>query len=675
METPTAGDFLKTAARTYLIGQYLAAGRQLRITTNFGPILDAAREAFEPVRTGQEITSELRFRFWVDDVQQSGAGNSKPLFRALDHLAFAGFDECNSLLINLRELRGMGRFTLDVASDANFWKTIAFPVLLTILGPSVGLAPLHCACVAWKGSGLLLAGESGAGKSTLSLALAQLGFDFLSDDRTLIGEYQGRLLAWGLSPEMKQGAQSIIHFPTLSQVKPKEIPGQPVTFRFDPVNVPGVKSVRCCEPRWVVFLDRQSKPAFSLTKTAPDEAAGCLESQLHLDMPEVQEQLRRTLESLVARDCYHLQYGGDPHTIAGVLRSMVADGWKIEKSSARSARRKQWQHLVAPQDPLRRFRSTPLVCDLTLMGKSIRLETNYSAVLNHAESVLNCRTHDGSAAAQFRWKIVAEASERVKVIWPRMTAFSDDATRYINLGQRGFIAVDLKARHAVGVIPDHFADDEAGFISIFLAAMFYLSAPALGLVAISAACVALEGRGLLLFGVPGSGKTTACYRSVKLRLEFHADQATFLEAPDGALRAWGDFWPAAFRADAVEIFPEIIDRSQPLVYRDRTFLCVKKQPFGSATSHTVVPVGCIFLDRQGRTSPKLVPIPTEEVKKRLAAFVPFVEDAGFATQRGCVFKALSRLPGYSLAYGSDSSEAAIFLRSILSTHHPMEGAK
>jgi len=674
MMTISPGDFLKTRAVTPLKGRYWAAGMQLLIMTNFEPILNAAQKSFEErTLSRREEMKEVQLRFWVEDSPHPGIPKSKPYFRGLDHLVFAGFDSRNSLLINLREHCGVGRFTPELASDANFWETILFPALLTILGPSVGLTPLHCACVAWKGSGLVLAGESGAGKSTLSLALAQAGFDFLSDDRTMFGEQQARLLAWALSKEMKQRIESISQFPYLSQIRPNDTFKREDELRFDAGKVPALHCVRCCEPRWLVFLERQPQPTFSLTHLSPDEAAGRLECELHREMPEVREKQRRTIENLVAGKCYRLKYGGDSHTVAGALHSLVVNGWKTDKPLSRASTRKPLQSTPSSDDPLRRFRATPLSCEASLMGRRIRLETNIPIVLKRAARFLNCDENTNNAPPQFLWKIVMEQGDRATAIWPPMTAFSNSSMRYINLGQRSFIAVDHLSRQAVGVIPEHLANDEAGFSSVFLASMFYLTAPALGLVAVSAACVAMDGRGLLLFGSPCSGKTTASYRSIRLGLEFYADQAVFMESKSGSLRAWGDFWPAAFREDTAQFLSELAHQSQRLVYVDRTFLCVGKSPTGPSGARSVIPVGCIFLHRQAGASPKLGRLRQCDVSGHLAAFVPFVENAGSTSERDEVFKSLSGLPAYTLTYGSDSSEAAVFFRSILSTHHPMEG--
>ena len=673
MMTISPGDFLKTRAATPLEGRYLVAGVQLSIMTNFEPILNAARKSFEErTLSHRDEIQEIRLCFWVEDTPHPDMPESKPYFRGMDHLVFAGFDSRNSLLINLREHCGIGRFTPELASDEHFWGAILFPALLTMLGPSVGLASVHCACVTWKGSGLLLAGNSGAGKSALSLALSKAGFDYLSDDRTLIGEQQGRLLAWALSKEMKQRVESISQFPYLSQIKLNDTFKRADELRFDASKVPGLHCVRCCEPRWLVFLERKNHLTFSLTYMSPEEAARQLESQLHREIPEVREKQRRTIENLVAGKCYRLEYGGDFHTVAGALRSLVVNGLKTDKRVRRASTRKTLQSVPNSDDPLHRFRATPLSCEASLMERRIRLETNIPVVLERAARFMNCREHANNASSQFLWKIAIEHDERATAIWPPMTAFSNRTMRYINLGQRSFIAVDYAARQAVGVLSEYLADDEAGFSSVFLASMFYLTAPALGLVAISAACVAMDGRGLLLFGPPCSGKTTASYRSVSLGLQFYADQAVFMESKSGSLRAWGDFWPAAFREDATQFLSGLAHQSQRLVYADRTFMCVGKTPTGSSGARSVIPIGCIFLHRQAGASPKLNYLRKSDVDGRLAAFVPFVENAGSTSERDEVFKSLSRLPAYTLTYGNDTSEAAVFFRSILSTHHPME---
>jgi hypothetical protein len=253
-----------------------------------------------------------------------------------------------------------------------------------------------------------------------------------------------------------------------------------------------------------------------------------------------------------------------------------------------------------------------------------------------------------------------------------MAAFSDDGLRYVNLGQRSFFAIDLDAGEAIAFLSEELASDPAGFSSVFAATLFDLMAPALGLVHVAAACVSLQGRALLVFGPPRSGKTTSTYLAGKLGLEFHADQASYIDLKPKGLRVWGQFWPAAFRQDTVKFLPELESSTGSFTYRDLTFLCFVKHPFQAPRARTVIPVGCVFLERQATDVPHLIPLTLTDREDRLSNCLAFQDDRRFAAQYASALRELGKLPGYRLPYGNDPAVAATFLRSILRVHNSLE---
>jgi hypothetical protein len=247
-----------------------------------------------------------------------------------------------------------------------------------------------------------------------------------------------------------------------------------------------------------------------------------------------------------------------------------------------------------------------------------------------------------------------------------MTGFSCENLRYINMGQRSFAAVDLNRREGVGSITDDLANDEIGFPSIFLAALLHLSAPALGLIPVSAACVASGNSGLLLFGPPQSGKTTSSYWASKLGLEFHSDQAAFLEGDRNGVRAWGGFWPAAFRQESEQYLPELQGRTQVFNFCDRKFLCLDRITALRGSFRKVAPAACIFLERGASLSPRLITLSSNDVSSRV------LYDAGSRQDREAAQALLRGLPSYRLLYGDDPQMAALLFRGVLRAHQLME---
>ncbi|MBE1285923.1 MAG: serine kinase [Rhodobacteraceae bacterium] len=53
----------------------------------------------------------------------------------------------------------------------------------------------HASCVAYQNQGLLIKGDSGSGKSSLALQLMALGASLVADDRVILEDVEGHLLA------------------------------------------------------------------------------------------------------------------------------------------------------------------------------------------------------------------------------------------------------------------------------------------------------------------------------------------------------------------------------------------------------------------------------------------------------------------------------------------------
>ncbi|HLZ40996.1 MAG TPA: hypothetical protein VKQ11_08545 [Candidatus Sulfotelmatobacter sp.] len=311
-------DFLHKEAATELCEHFIAAGAACSLCTNSAHVLEAARKTF-PHLDHHPASVDLSLRFWIDEKDPSQPPWPAPYVRGLDHLVFASFDAGSSILADLRSRHVIGRFSPSMAADGSYWQSVIFPMLLTIVSASIGVAELHCACVSDNQNGVLLAGPSGAGKSTLALALTQIGYGFLSDDRTLCSLDNGEVRAWGLRTQLKLRSDAAHWFESLPDSHFTDTRSSNPSLWLDPERLPGLKRVSHCSPRSLIFLERLDTPEFRLIAMSSDEALNRLNEGLMAELPDASVRRSEVLQQLVAVPCWLLQYGREPQNTARQL--------------------------------------------------------------------------------------------------------------------------------------------------------------------------------------------------------------------------------------------------------------------------------------------------------------------------------------------------------------------
>ena len=446
---------------------YLVTGAHFAIATNSQEILTSARNSFRQT-VGSETSPDLTMRLWVDPAAQTFPPWPRPYFRGLSHLVYAGFDSENSMLLDLRGRRIVGRLSQSMAQDEAYWLRVVFPVMVGLASEALNVPALHCACVERDGMGLLLAGESGSGKSTLSLTLAQTGFAFLSDDWTYFSLFERRLRAWGLATPLKLLPDAVRYFPELRAVEASVSLNGERAYEVDPELVFGVRRSLSCEPRWLVFLERQQEPGHSFVRVAPAQASISLESalgRLPLELSSLRKIQQATIRSLVKRECWLLRYGESPQEIAQVLSGFCAVS-RPSLSHDASPRRSAYSLRTGPH-LAGRLTPTPFVADLSLGHRPVRLETNSPFILRWVSDALE-RAPKRSRREAFLWRLVSDGDSGLRPPWPDFSMVSADGLLLANIGQRSFLAIDSEAECAVGFLAEELVKDTSGFKASFL---------------------------------------------------------------------------------------------------------------------------------------------------------------------------------------------------------------
>ena len=129
---------------------------------------------------------------------------------------------------------------------------------------------------------------------------------------------------------------------------------------------------------------------------------------------------------------------------------------------------------------------------------------------------------------------------------------------------------------------------------------------------IHGACVAIDGRGVLLCGDSGAGKSSLSYACARAGWQFISDDCSFLLHNESGRNVMGDCHQVRFRPSAVELFPEIADMdiTPRLDGTPSIDLPTETWPSIDAKRRACIDF-IVFLNRRQPGTPALVPYPKE----------------------------------------------------------------
>jgi len=284
----------------------------------------AMLESLSLLRDMQE-SRQFSMKIVVDKASTEAIGS--PHFRGMHHVVMASFGTANVFIFDILRRTLSAKVSAAVARDVKFWKEKLIPITLGVLGASIGLVPVHCACLESEGDGLLIAGESGAGKSTLSVALSQGGFNYVSDDWTYLSRQGGRLVAHGTAAPVKLLPDAARHFERLGRHEVHISMNGELAYEVDVKDVFGARVESGCEPRWLLFLERTERAEGEFIRLSSDKARKYLDSSVER-LPErlslASDTRQSIIESISRLPCWNFRYGGTPQFATEQLYQFIA---------------------------------------------------------------------------------------------------------------------------------------------------------------------------------------------------------------------------------------------------------------------------------------------------------------------------------------------------------------
>jgi len=167
--------------------------------------------------------------------------------------------------------------------------------------------PVHAACVALNGCGVLLCGDSGAGKSTLSYACARAGWDYVTDDASfLINDGMERTVA-GNCHQVRFRPSAAELFPEVAglEITPRATGKPSIELPTSPMA--GFRCESTAEVDFLVFLNRNAFGVQELVSYPMDAARGYLRQVLCGLSEQVARQCA-ALERLLTARVFELRY-------------------------------------------------------------------------------------------------------------------------------------------------------------------------------------------------------------------------------------------------------------------------------------------------------------------------------------------------------------------------------
>jgi hypothetical protein len=198
-------------------------------------------------------------------------------------------------------------------------------------------------------------------------------------------------------------------------------------------------------------------------------------------------------------------------------------------------------------------------------------------------------------------------------------------------------------------------------------AVFTLASRAQHLVPLHAACVGLDGRGILLMGPSGAGKSTIALQCLLEGFEFLAEDSVFV-APD-SMRATGTANFLHVCADSLnwlEPAERTLIRKSPVIIRRSNVkkfeVDLRRKEFKLAKSPLNI-IGVAFLSpRSGGTGPLLRRLSTADTLARLKREQAY--GAGLPQWRS-FSRTLSRLGGFEILRGAHPAMSVEVLQTLL----------
>jgi hypothetical protein len=248
-------------------------------------------------------------------------------------------------------------------------------------------------------------------------------------------------------------------------------------------------------------------------------------------------------------------------------------------------------------DFLRKEAQTPWTERYVMAGVLGAISTNSREILAAAGESF-CPAEVSHFEPQMNLRFWVDPQGTTRAPWPKPTFRGLDHLIFAGLDAQNSILIDLQHRRAIGRFSPAMAADQGRWKTVIFPNLMTLMGPVVGVTGLHCACVVRDGKGMLLTGRAGSGKSTLTLALALQRFSFLSDDWTYFSRGGGGLWAWGLIPRLKLLPPSAAFFPELADFDTAVsVNGEEAFEIDPHRNLGVARSRSCEPRQLVFLER------------------------------------------------------------------------------